>query len=52
MGIEMVALLMFANLIEAALFLEKNAQLISFTFGFLIVWFFLTLTVVQRWRSE
>jgi hypothetical protein len=52
MGIEMVAVLIFAQLLEASLFLEKNAELLSLTFGFLIVWFFLTLAVVQRWRSE
>jgi uncharacterized membrane protein len=52
MGIEMVAVVIFAQLLEASLFLEKNAQLIFFTFGFLILWVFLTLATVRRWRAE
>ena len=52
MGIEMVAVVILAQLLEASLFLEKNAQLIFFIFGFVILWVLLTLATVRRWRAE
>jgi hypothetical protein len=52
MGIEMVAVVIFAQLLEASLFLQKNAELLALTFGFLTVWVFLTLAAVRRWRAE
>jgi hypothetical protein len=52
MGIEMVALVIFAQLVEASVFLEQNAGLLVGTFLILILSATGSITVVRRWRSE
>jgi hypothetical protein len=52
MGIEMVALVIFAQLVEASVFLEQNAGLLVGTFLFLFLFATGSITVVRRWREE
>ena len=52
MGIESLALVIFASLVELSVFLEDNAGLIFFISLLLVVWLTGVITVVRRWRSE
>lgn len=52
MGIESLALVVFAWLMELSRFLEDNAGLLFFTLLFLVLWLTGIITVVRRWRSE
>jgi len=52
MGIEMVALVILAQLVEASVFLEQNAGLLVGTFLFLLLFATGSITVVRRWREE
>jgi hypothetical protein len=52
MGIESLALIIFAWLMELSRFLEDNSGLLFSTSLLLIVWLTGVMTVVRRWRSE
>jgi hypothetical protein len=52
MGIEIIGLLIFNQLFRLSELLLENAGILFFTSGFLVVWVFLTLAAVRRWRSE
>ena len=52
MGIESLALVIFAWLMELSRFLEDNAGLLFFTSLLLVLWLSGVVTVVRRWRSE
>ena len=52
MGIESLALVIFAWLLELSRFLEDNAGLLFFTSLLLVLWLTGVITVVRRWRSE
>ena len=52
MGIESLALVIFAWLIDLSRFLENNAGLLFFTSVLLLVWLTGVITIVRRWRSE
>jgi hypothetical protein len=52
MGLESVALVIFAWIMELSSFLEDNAGLLFFTPFVLVLWLTVVITVVRRWRSE
>jgi hypothetical protein len=52
MGIESLALVIFAWLMELSRFLEDNAGLLFFTSLLLVLWLTGVINVVRRWRSE
>jgi hypothetical protein len=52
MGIETIALLIFARFIELSLFLLENAGLLFFSSLALIFWLTGVITVVRRWAGE
>jgi len=52
MGLELVAVVLFARLLEASQFLRENAALLVFTSVFLILWFTGIITVVRRWEGR
>jgi hypothetical protein len=52
MGIESLALVIFAWLMELSRFLEDNAGLLFFTSLLLVLWLSGVITVVRRWRAE
>jgi uncharacterized membrane protein len=52
MGLETVALLIFARLMELSQFLMENAALLFFCSLFLILWITGIITVLRRWAGE
>jgi hypothetical protein len=52
MGIESLALVIFAWLMELSRFLEDNAKLLFSTSLLLVLWLTVVITVVRRWRAE
>jgi hypothetical protein len=52
MGIEMVLLLIFGQLVEASMFLEQNFAPLLATSLFVILSTSGSITVLRRWRSE
>jgi uncharacterized membrane protein len=52
MGIETIALLIFARLMELSLLLLENAGLLFFSSLFLVLWLTGIITVVRRWAGQ
>ncbi len=52
MGIETIALLIFARLMELSLLLLENAGLLFFSFLLLVLWLTGIITVVRRWAGQ
>jgi hypothetical protein len=52
MGIEVLGILIFAQLIEFSELLRDNAGLLFFSSVFLILWITGIITVLRRWRAE
>lgn len=52
MGIEVIAVLVFARLMEFSQLLRENAGLLFFATLFMIVWLGGIITVVRRWSGE
>jgi len=52
MGIETIALLIFARLIELSFLLLENAGLVFFSSLLLVLWLTGVITVVRRWAGE
>ena len=52
MGIETIALLIFALLMELSQLLLENAGLLFFSSLLLVLWLTGIITVVRRWSSE
>ena len=52
MGLELIAVIIFAELMELSQFLRANAGLIFFSSLLLILWITGIITVVRRWRAE
>jgi hypothetical protein len=52
MGFEVIAVLLFARLMEFSQLLRENAGLLFFSTLFMIVWLGGIITVVRRWSGE
>jgi hypothetical protein len=51
MGMEIIALVIFARLFEISQFLQNNAALLFFSSLLLVLWLTWVITVVRRWRG-
>ena len=52
MGFEVIAVLLFARLMEFSQLLRENAGLLFFSTLFMIVWLGGIIAVVRRWSGE
>jgi hypothetical protein len=52
MGFEVIAVLLFARLMDFSQLLRENAGLLFFSTLFMIVWLGGIITVVRRWSGE
>ena len=52
MGFEVIAVLLFARLMEISQLLRENAGLLFFSTIFMLLWLGGIITVVRRWSGE
>jgi hypothetical protein len=52
MGLEVIAVLIFALFMEADQFIRENAGLLFFSLIFLILWLSGIITIVRRWAGQ
>jgi len=52
MGFELIAVLLFARLMEVSQLLRENAGLLFFSSLFTVLWIGGIITVVRRWSGE
>jgi hypothetical protein len=52
MGFEIIAVLLFARLMEVSQLLRENAGLLFFSSLLTVLWLTGVITVVRRWRAE